>query len=238
MAESVGSVSVDVVPSAAGFGKKMAAQVEPQAKSLGERIGRQLADKIADSIKKGLGEGFVGTEQASKKAGDRSGKSFGGEFARTARSRIEAALRSLPDAQIGVATSKADQELKDLRARLAALSDKTIGVDIDEGQALAQIAEIQAALTVLGSESSSIEVKVNTGRAVGGTGRLPCRHRPARRRGRRRGRSGTDQEPCFRRRGRHVRTGGRDRSRGDWGGDRRPDPRDPWRRSRRCRRRA
>lgn len=162
----VGSVAVDVVPSAVGFHGKTAAKVVPAAKRLGEETGRILAEKIESSIRRGMGEGFAGSSAAGKKAGSSTGQSFGGEFARTARTRIEAALRSLPNAQIGVATTRADQKLKDLRAELMSLRDAEIGIDISDAEALAKISEVQTALAVLGAESPNIQVRVDTGRAL------------------------------------------------------------------------
>jgi phage-related protein len=162
----VGSVSVDVVPSARTFAKRLSAQITPQAEKLGQQIGRQIADKISDSIRRGIGEGFAGTGAESKRQGSGSGKSFGGAFAREAQARIQAALRSLPEAQIGVATGSAEQKLKDLRAQIATLADKTVGIDISDADALAEIAEVQAALEALGAESPNIQVKVDTAAAI------------------------------------------------------------------------
>lgn len=162
---NVGSVSVDVVPDARRFPKELAAKIEPMAKRLGDRVGRLVSDRIAPGIRKGMAEGFAGSETSAKRQGGKSGESFGGSFAREAKARIRAALASLPDAKIGVATSRADQELKDLQVRLAAIGDKTIGVDISAADAQAEMAFLEAELLRLGSMSPNIQVQVDTARA-------------------------------------------------------------------------
>lgn len=162
----VGSVAVEIVPSAASFPAKLAAKVEPAAKALGEKIGKALANKIAESIAEGLGKGFAGSEPIARKKGADAGSGFGGEFGRKARERIEAALAAIPDQGIGVSTSKADQKIKDLRFELATLRDQRINVDISEAEFFSELTRIQTALTVLGSESVHVQVKMDTAKAA------------------------------------------------------------------------
>lgn len=163
---TAGTVGVPITPDASGWEAKAKAKLNPIARrlgdALGEIMGRQIAKQLPPAIAAALG---ASVPQARRK-GDESGEAFGGAFARKAQTRIRAALAALPEAEIGVATNKAEQDLKDLRAEMQALADKRIGVDIDETEAIADIARIRGALSALGSESESIEVRVNTGAAI------------------------------------------------------------------------
>lgn len=112
-----------------------------------------LADKH-DVIKKRI-EVENAKVEAAKAAED-----FGGTFSRTVRAHIAAALQSLPKADIDADSSEADRKLAILRGKLEELGDKTIGLDIDEAVALAEIARIRRALFELGTEHPEIRVAV------------------------------------------------------------------------------
>lgn len=163
---SVGSVSVDVVPSAEKFAAKLRAQVVPDADRIGRDIGQALADRVAKGIKEGLGGGFAGSGQAASAAGRDSGDKFAGEFDRQVQTKIRAALKSLPPLTVGVATTEAEQKIRDLQADLLTLSGQRIGVDIDEAAARAEIERIRAELERLGAESPSVRVKMDTAKAA------------------------------------------------------------------------
>jgi len=163
---NVGSVSVDVVPSAARFADQLRSQVAPQADQVGQQIGRQLADQIARSIRDGVGDGLRDAPAQSRNSGRQSGDAFAGEFDRTVQGKIRAALNSLPDVSIGVATTEAEQKIRDLHQSLRDLGDQRIGVDISEAEARAKIDEIKVELERLGSESPSVRVKMDTAAAA------------------------------------------------------------------------
>lgn len=158
----VGSVSVSVEPDARGFNKKVEAQVLPAAERLGAKIGKQIQKSIAESVSKGLGEGFTTAGPTAKREGSKSGDDFGGTFSRAAKARIEAALKSLPTAEIGVSTSVADQKLKDLRAELQTLLTKRIGIDLSDTEAIAEIDSLRLRLAELAATSPNIQVHVDT----------------------------------------------------------------------------
>jgi len=164
MAISVGSVSVDVVPNASRFADQLRASIVPQAGTLGEEIGKQIADRIAASIRNGIQNGLQGGAASSQ--GAQAGNSYGDEFSRVVKTRIEAALRSLPTVQIGVATSEADQKLRDLTARLQSLQHQTIGVDVSGTEALAEIDKIKADLASLARDTPDVKVRVDALAAI------------------------------------------------------------------------
>jgi hypothetical protein len=161
---NVGSVEVDVLPNTQRFSEEMRAGVLPQASTLGEEIGKLISDRIAASIQAGLRSGLNGGDPAA--AGGRAGEDYGGTFARVVKTRIEAALRSLPDVQIGVATSEAEQKLVDLHAALETLKGQRIGVDISDADAKAELARIKASLDELSRKSPDVSVRVNAGAAA------------------------------------------------------------------------
>jgi hypothetical protein len=158
---NVGSADVTIVPDAQGFSAKLSAQITPEAKALGESLGKLIGDTIQQRIKDGITGGLGPTPQ-TKTQGSRQGNDFGGAFSDAVQTRIRAALKSLPSVQIGVATSEADQKIKDLQAELLSLSKQTIGVDISDEDALAKVRELQTRLEELGHDSPNVQVRVDS----------------------------------------------------------------------------
>lgn len=190
---TVGTVEVEVVPTTRGIhnqlrrailpaanqvgteagremGDRLAAslrrQIAVSAPTIGQQLGQQLASRMQAEIRDGLRRGVTsGARQAQAQAA-RAGNDTGGAFARTMRSRIEAALRSLPEAQVGVRTTAAQAEINALRARLEALARQRVGVDVDAATALARINEVQARLTQLGASTPDVNVRVDAAAAA------------------------------------------------------------------------
>lgn len=90
-----------------------------------------------------------------------------GSFERDLKARIAAAQAQLPDIELRADSSDADREIASIRGQLATLLDKRIGVDIDAGQALAEVATLHAQLVALGERSPDIQVKADTAAAAG-----------------------------------------------------------------------
>src|SRR5581483_1654803 len=93
--------------------------------------------------------------------GAKDGEEYGGAFGDAMKARIEAALKSLPKAQIDADSTEADRKIDELRTRLEELRDKRIGIDLSAEEALAEIAGIKADLDELGQKSPNIQVKVD-----------------------------------------------------------------------------
>lgn len=160
-----GKVYVDIEPNASGFADKLGKQVTPKAKALGQQIARDLATRISDGITRGIGGGMRDAPTRARGGGRGSGEAFGSEFDRIVRTKIQAALRSLPKAQIGVATTEAEQKLRDLRVDLERMSGQRIGVDIDPSSALAEVARIDTELKALAASSADVQVRVDVASA-------------------------------------------------------------------------
>jgi hypothetical protein len=163
----IGSVAVEVHPSAKGFVEKMRAEIEPGAGKFGDDLGKQIGDaaalRLAQRLRAGLDEAFRGGNPAAQ--GSRQGDDFGGAFARTLKARLDAAFRSLPKIQIDANSTPAERRVAELRAELDALSKKKIGIDITDKDALAAMGRLRLELDKLQHGDNSIRVRVDAGAA-------------------------------------------------------------------------
>ncbi|MER7213219.1 hypothetical protein ABT340_39665 [Streptosporangium sp. NPDC000239] len=82
------------------------------------------------------------------------------------RKKLEAATKRLPDIKVDADTHPAERQVAELRAKLADLAKKEIGVDIDAASAFAQVEEIQAALDAI-QKDTSFELRADTKAALG-----------------------------------------------------------------------
>jgi len=158
---SAGEATVSIVPDLSGFQDRLRADLKTVTVDHTVRIVPDLVDFQA-RLKAALAAAGAG----AGRQGGAAGSSYGDEFTRVVKTRIEAALRSLPEVQIGVATNEAEQKLRDLNARLVALRDARIGVDIDARVALAEVKRIKEELDTLSRKSPDIQVRVDAGRAL------------------------------------------------------------------------
>lgn len=162
---SVGSVAVDVVPSVKNFASDLKKNLVPAATSIGEQLGRT----IAAGISQGIGDPLAGPlDESSKRQRQRApkqGEDVGGAFAQGFKKRLQAALSSLPKINIDADSSDADKKVAELRARMAELAGKTIGVDIDAAKALAELNAIKVELGKVG-QNASIDVRADTAAAI------------------------------------------------------------------------
>jgi hypothetical protein len=110
-------------------------------------------DPLKAKIRDGLGEG----ERQAPASGSRTGGAFAAGFTRA----VQGALRSLPEITIGADTGEVDRELAGIRDSLLRLSDQTIGVDISDGEAVAELARLQERLNQIDAESVSPTVAVD-----------------------------------------------------------------------------
>lgn len=150
-----GRAYIEVAPSLKGFRRKTESDLNSELATAGEDAGERIGRNIAD-----------GAERGASGAGRRSADKFAGEFDRQVRTRITAALKSLPEAKIGASTNEAEQKIKDLRARLLELSDKRIGLDVDASEAIAQIEAIRREMDTIDGETLQIDARVNAAAAM------------------------------------------------------------------------
>jgi phage-related protein len=162
---SVGSVEVDVLPNASGIRRRLQQQVVPAADEVGEElgriIGRHVSTQIASAVRNGITTGGrTATPQAT-----RSGSDTGGAFGRAFRTRVEAALRDLPDVEIDADSTEAQREIARIRTQLLAMRDMQIGVDIDTAEATARVARLQERLQRLSASDADVQVRTDVAAA-------------------------------------------------------------------------
>lgn len=157
-----GTAFVEVAPSFRGFQTEVAAQARSLS-ALGDAIGAQISKGIRD----GIGGGFTGAATESAAKGRESGDAFAGEFERQVQTKIRAALSAIPKVDITADSTDAERKIQELRQSLADLSDKRVGVDIDEATALVEIDRIKTALAELSRTAPQVSVRVDAGKAVG-----------------------------------------------------------------------
>ncbi|OKH91505.1 M23 family metallopeptidase [Streptomyces uncialis] len=190
---TVGSVEIDIIPSTRGihgrlraalvpaatragrdageaagraFGPAMQAQAATLGTRLGRQVGEQIAGQITGQVRSSLQQGITQGGRAARPAAARQGEQAGGAFARSIRTRLEAAFRNMPHIDVGIDDTGVDADLARLRARLESLADRTIGVDIDAATAREQAADIEQRLQRLGALHPNIAVRADTASAI------------------------------------------------------------------------
>ncbi|MET8960953.1 hypothetical protein ABZX69_15935 [Streptomyces sp. NPDC004074] len=157
----VGSAAVDVIPIAPNFHNQLKAVVLPAADRVGRDAGERLGDAISRSIVVAIPSAIVNGGRAARTAATRQGDDNAGAFARAFKSRLEVAFRSLPRPDVRLSTTGFDSDLARVRSRMETLSNKRIGVDIDDATALAEIRKIDEELARLGARSPSVQVRAD-----------------------------------------------------------------------------
>lgn len=165
----VGTAGVDVVPVAPQFHQKLETIVLPSAQRVGNDAGRAIGDAMADAIMRqvsaALPQAVQAGGQAAQRQATRQGSDTGGAFARSLRTKLEAAFRAMPKLDVRLGDSGVDAELARLRARMETLSGKRIGIDVDATAAEAEIRAIDAELQRLGASHPNIAVRADTATA-------------------------------------------------------------------------
>jgi murein DD-endopeptidase MepM/ murein hydrolase activator NlpD len=165
----VGTAAVDVVPVAPNFHQKLSAIVLPSADRVGTDAGRRLGDAIADAMMRtvapALPNAINAGGQAAQRAGARQGSDTGGAFARSLRTKLEAAFKAMPKLDVRLSDTGVDAQLARLRARMETLSGKRIGIDVDVASAEAEVKRIDAELQRLGASHPNIAVRADTATA-------------------------------------------------------------------------
>jgi hypothetical protein len=108
---------------------------------------------------------FAGVAEAINAEATKWGATSGGNFADSFKARVDAALKSLPDAKVGIDATEADAKLAAIRADLESLSGKTVGVDLSDADAIFKIDEIKAKLDDLSRKDPTIKIHVDAAQA-------------------------------------------------------------------------
>jgi phage-related protein len=163
---SVGSVEVDVIPSAQGVRQRMQNQLVPAANQVGDEvgriIGRYLTSHVANAFVQGINRGGRNAQPAAARQGQSTGSTFGRSFKAT----LEAALAALPEVRLRANSTDAEREIYQIRAQMRALSDARIGIDVSTATANAAIGQLQARLARLSASDADVAVRVDAGAAA------------------------------------------------------------------------
>ncbi|WP_424888097.1 hypothetical protein [Streptomyces sp. XH2] len=191
MAIVVGSVEVQVIPNTRGIGQRLRTALAEPATTAGQEAGRLAGQAFTQAMTAGVGGGAqIGTTlgrdiaaalapairnaipDAVRQGGTRArqqatreGEQTGGAFARSLKTRLEAAFRTLPKITIGADTDEADADLQALRVRMETLAGKTVGVDIDAEAARAEAEALEAELLRLGAAHPDVTIRADTAAA-------------------------------------------------------------------------
>lgn len=156
----VGSVAVDVVPNATNFARDLRAQIEGPVDAIGQEVGQNLSDSVVSHLTDAIPEGLAGGVPEAAQLGDSAGARFGDAFSTQIRTKIDAALKSLPDARIDGDTTEVTAKIDAIREDLLSLNG-FIDISGNEDEVLAQLADIRAELEQLSHESPDIRIRVD-----------------------------------------------------------------------------
>lgn len=154
---SAGSVFLEVVPSFDKWHSRVQAGLRQQATRSGREAGEAFDDGFdaateGDAARRALGDTRT-VEREATRAGERSGRGFAGAF----RNNVDRVLKqSMANLGKGI-----NDETDDLVARLQQLRDVEIGVDMDAGQAITQLALLSVVAGQLADSDVDIEVEYN-----------------------------------------------------------------------------
>lgn len=140
----------------------MLAGLRRKARESGQQSGDEFGDGFEQGSEEKTSKAPLGPPKTrSRKQGEESGGGFADGF----RKRVDAALKALPPVTIGVARNEAEQQLKDLTAQLRTLASQRVGVDVDAGEALRRLAQVQQQLEEVSRTSPDVQVRADTAAA-------------------------------------------------------------------------
>ncbi|MFG1872156.1 hypothetical protein [Micromonospora arborensis] len=97
---------------------------------------------------------------------ERLGRDFSGAFDKILQNGLGKALTNLPDAEIGVDTDSAERRITQLRRVLEGLSEQTVGVDINERDAMTVLHGVRRELDELSRTAESFRLRINADQAL------------------------------------------------------------------------
>lgn len=162
---SVGSVEVDIVPNARGIQAQLRAALLPAASTIGDEVGRIIGRQMSAHITAAVRDGVTAGGRTAQAPAARQGQQTGSTFARSLKAQLQAALATLPEIRLRADSSEAQRELYEIQARMRALSDLRIGIDIDSATATAAMAQLQARLDRLSASDADVQIRVDAAAA-------------------------------------------------------------------------
>jgi len=156
---TVMGVAVDIYPVAKDFGRKLKAQVDPQAAVAGRRIAEEVSKPIGRRISAEVVDGVRSAGRAARPQAARSGQNLGQDMSRTLRASLAAGLRNLPEVKIDGDSSKVDRMIAQLRAEMLALSDIDVDIDVNDEEVLVRVQAIRRQYSMLSQEIEKLRAQ-------------------------------------------------------------------------------
>ncbi|GAA1064675.1 hypothetical protein [Streptomyces asiaticus] len=161
----VGGAAVDVVPIIPNFHTKLKALVLPIADKVGAEAGRRMGEAISNNIVIAIPSAINQGGKAARVAATRQGSDTGGAFARSLRTKLEAAFKAMPKLDVKLSDTGVDAELSRIRAKLEQLKDKRVGIDVGAEEAAAEAERLEEQLRRLGASHPNVRIRVDTAAA-------------------------------------------------------------------------
>lgn len=161
---SAGTIFLQVVPSYRDFQNQLRKDAPAIADALNKELDKELEKGNRERAKNLIDP--KGARESGEKAGEEAAKGYGGSFEKQLRASMRNASERLPAIKVDADTAQAQAELEALRKRMTKLGDVKIGVDMDAGKALTEVASIEAALKKLQRQSTDIDFFVNSAEAL------------------------------------------------------------------------
>ena len=163
---AIGAAYISVRPDLTGFHKAVSKELKSFVADF-KGLGIEAGQTFASGFKEGL-KGADPFEPLSKPPADapKSGAKAGGAFADAFKRRVEAALRSLPDIEVGADATDAEKKIAELRGQLQELADKKIGVDVSGDEAIAKLNAIRAEYEAIDKSTLTVDARANVTQAI------------------------------------------------------------------------
>ncbi len=158
---SAGTIFLQVVPSFR--------DVQNLARRNGKDVGRAWGEGYDEEAGRGLERAMTptgDTRRAARSLGVDSGDQAGRSFADSLQKQISRSISRIPKIEVDANTSQADRQLQAFRARLVAIKDAHVKLEMDSSQALREMAAVQAGLVALSDQEIDIDAKVNAREAI------------------------------------------------------------------------
>lgn len=160
---AIGSVYVDVFPSAAGFVQKMRDDVLRGADAVGRELGQKIGQQATSGVRSGIENGVKNASTTAAAA--RQGRTSGDAFGREIRSAITRALSNLPEAEIKGQSKQVRADIEEVRKLLASVGDKSINFRSDIKGLLAGVTAAQKKIDALRGKDVKARLNFDLDRA-------------------------------------------------------------------------
>ena len=124
---------------------------------------KSTVSELKDALK-GVYEPLKEEARKQRPQSQKDGTQVGGAFAQGFKRQVQAAMKTLPKAEINADSSDAQREIASVRSQLATLADKTVGVDVSSEQALGELRILQMRLDEL-AQGADVDVRADTAAA-------------------------------------------------------------------------